>query len=130
MSYGHAATAYREREILSATPERLVVIIFDHLLVNLRRARLAMDSGNLEMRADALSKAGDAVMELLVSTDVERGGALASQLRSLYTFTFNELLGMGIRPDVIKLDRITEMMSGLRDAFATVITETAKVPAA
>ena len=35
-----AAVAYREREVLTAAPGRLVVIVFDHLLVNLRRARI------------------------------------------------------------------------------------------
>ncbi len=130
MSYANAAAIYRKQEILSASPERLVVIIFDHLLVNLRRARVGMETRNHELRGEALGKAGDAVMELLVSTDTDRGGTLAVQLRSIYTFVNNELLGMAARPDVVKLDHIATIMLGLRDAFATVVENTAKAPAA
>ena len=99
MSYASAAVAYREREVLAAPPGRLVVIVFDHLLVNLRRARFAMDANNIELRAESVAKAREAVMELLVTTDVDRGGAVAKNLRSIYVYLVRELITLGRRND-------------------------------
>src|SRR6185436_2214513 len=99
MSYGHAAATYREREVLTASPVRLVVIMYDHLLANLRRAQMAADSDNVELYADALNRARDTVMELLVTIDTDSGGEIARQLRWLYTFLLGEFFELIITVD-------------------------------
>ena len=131
MSYSQA-NVYREREVLTASPEKLVVVIYDHILVNLRRARLAIESGNIEQRVQALGKARDGVMELLVSTDVDRGGEIASNLRALYAFAFRELMSIGRSLDTNQIDKISGILSNLREAFATIATDPtlARSPAA
>jgi flagellar biosynthetic protein FliS len=131
MTYASAAVAYREREVLTAAPGRLVVIVFDQLLVNLRRARFAMDANNIELRAESVGKAREAAMELLVTTDVDRGGAIGQNLRSIYVYLVRELITLSGRNDVAKVDGFITIVSDLRDAFATVATgASARVPAA
>jgi flagellar protein FliS len=132
MTYRNPAIAYREREVLTASPGKLVVIVFDHLLANMRRAKMAIEAKKIEARVEAMGKARAAAMELLVSTDLERGGALAQNLRSLYVFMFNELLGIGRVPDPARMDRLIEIATTLRDAFATIAAEAsvARTPAA
>src|SRR5580698_8324071 len=103
MSYSKAAVSYRRQEILTASPKRLVVIIYDHMLANLRRARMAIETKNIPARAEALTKANAAVIQLMVSTDLERGGEIAQQLRALYAFLFGELLQMGRKPDAERM---------------------------
>jgi flagellar secretion chaperone FliS len=121
MSYSsNAAIAYRERDVLTATPGRLVVIVFDHLLVSLRRARFAMEAGKQDQQLEAVASARAAVMELLVTTDIERGGDIAKNLRALYVFLFNELLTLGHRKDVAKLDKLVGVVTPLREAFAAI----------
>jgi flagellar secretion chaperone FliS len=131
MSYSRAAVSYRRQEILTASPKRLVVIIYDHLLANLRRARMAIETKNISARAEALSKANAAVIQLLVSTDLERGGKLAEQLRALYSFMFGELLQLGRKPDVERIDKIIKIVSQLHESFSTIANEpVSRVPAA
>jgi len=122
MTYSQA-NVYREREILTASPEKLVVITFDHILVNLRRARLAIEAGNIERRAQALGKAREGVMELWMSVDLERGGEVATTLHSLYSFAVRELLDVGRSRDIAKLDAITNVIGNLREAFATIAAD-------
>lgn len=117
MSYTSQAAAYREMEVLSATPGQLVVIVYDHLLVSLRRARLALDGGTFEVRSATLEKCRAILTELLVTLDHDRGGPLAKELSGLYTFFLSELVDVGMHPDARRLDRITGMVSELRDAF-------------
>jgi flagellar secretion chaperone FliS len=123
MSYSNnsrAASAYREREILNATPGGLVVIVFDHVLVNLVRARAAAAPDKLEIRLEALSKARAGLMELLTTLDVDKGGEIGTNLRSLYGFLYAQLMDEARMPDAVRVEKIIKMVTELRDAFATI----------
>jgi flagellar protein FliS len=122
MSYSQA-NVYREREVLTASPEKLIVITFDHILVNLRRARLAIEAGQIERRTQALGKAREGVMELLMSLDLERGGQVANNLSALYSFVVREMLEVGRTRDVAKLDALVNVVNNLREAFAAIATD-------
>ena len=116
--YQSSAAAYKEMEVRSASPGQLVVIVYDHLLVSLRRARIAMEAGNIELRSTTLAKCRAAVEELLGGLDFAQGGGIAKNLGSLYAFLLTELVDLGMRPDPKRLDRLTGIVAELRDAFA------------
>lgn len=103
---------------MTASPAKLVVIVYDHLLANLYRARLAIEANKIEARIEAVGKARDAVVELLAGVDVERGGLLAQNLQSLYVFLFGELNTIVHQPDAVRVARLAEIVSHLREAFA------------
>jgi flagellar protein FliS len=130
MSYSTNATAYRNREVQSASPSRLLVMVFDHALANLLRARRAVQAGKIEERAVAVSKVRDAIMELLVTLDEDRGGQIARNLKSLYAFILSELIEVVRRPDGGQLECIIGIVTDLRGAFESVATNVARVPAA
>ncbi len=109
---------YRETEVLSASPGELVILVYDHVLASLLRARAAMAAGDVETRLTEIGRARDAVGELLATLDREKGGAVAGQLASLYAFFLKELAGLGFEPQVGRLDRIVAMVRDLREAFA------------
>ena len=125
MSYSRQATRYRETEVLTATPGQLVVLLYDHLLVSLRRARVAMEAGDNDVKSDHLEKARNVLTELLVTLDREKGGEVAANLGALYSFLLGELVQVGVRGDVARLDRVTHMIGELRDAFAQLSTSPA-----
>jgi flagellar secretion chaperone FliS len=121
MSYGafaKQAARYREAEVLSASPAQLVVIVYEHLLTNLRRARLLGGATEIAARSDALERARAALTELMVTLDHERGGDVAARLASLYGFMLGELTTLGVKPSPDRLDRLVALVSELRDAFA------------
>ena len=120
MSYSRQATRYRETEVLTATPGQLVVLLYDHLLVSLRRARAAMEARDAEAAGESLEKSRTVLTELLVTLDRERGGEVAANLAALYAFLLGELVQVGVRNDLARLDRVTHMLGELRDAFAQV----------
>jgi flagellar protein FliS len=131
MSYSQA-NVYREREVLTASPEKLVVIVFDHVLANLRRARVAIEAGNIEQRAQAMRRAREGVMELLTTTDADRGGEMALKLRALYAYALREFLAIGRTLDIKQLESVTAILANLREAFATIASDPtlARSPAA
>ncbi len=124
MSYAavtRQATRYKETEVLSATPGQLVVTIFDHILVNLSRARLRVDDRDCPARSEALERARAGLTELLVTLDRERGGDIAVNLSSLYVFWLGELSVLGVKPDTRRLDAILGQITELRGGFAEVV---------
>ena len=132
MSYSnsHAATAYREREVMTASPAGLVVIVYDHVLANMRRAQAAGAVGNLEIRLEAVSRARQGIMHLLTTLDVDKGGPMAVNLRALYGFIYTELMDEARKRDPQRMERLTQMVSELREAFSTVAIGGARVSAA
>ena len=107
-------------EIQSASPERLVVIVFEQLVVNLERARSAMERKDIELRVTSLRRARGLVGELLATLDFEKGGALANQLADLYQFMLYELVDIGQRGDVATMRKLVNIATSLRDGFTAV----------
>lgn len=118
MSYARQSTSYREMELQSASPERLVVYIFEQLVVNLERARIAMERNDIELRVTSLRRARGLVGELLATLDFEQGGAIATQLADLYQYMLYELVDIGQRGDVVTLRKLVNVASSLRDGFS------------
>ena len=112
---------YREAEVASASAGQLVLVIYDHVLVNMARARLRVADTDGSARSEALERARAGVTELLVTLDRERGGELAGNLASLYTFWLSELSVLGVKPKIDRLDAIVTMVTELRGAFSEAI---------
>lgn len=115
-----ASDAYREAEVLAASPGRLLVITFDALIVSLTRARVGMTMQNQDIVLASLDKSRGFLGELLAALDYKQGGDIAKQLGALYSFLLGELMGMGVNQNVKKLERITNIVRELRDAFAQI----------
>lgn len=113
-----AANAYRESDVLSASPARLLIITFDYAVTQMMRAKVGIEAKRPEITLPALDKARQAVGELLASVDPKHGGELGHRLVSVYVFVLAELVEMGRTPDASRLARNIQLIRDLRDAFA------------
>ena len=125
MSYGTRASTYLETQVLSASPGQLVVMLYDHLLLQLRRARIGIEKGDVAMRQAAFDKARAVIAELLGTLDYQRGGEIARQLSGIYAFLLAELLDVGLQPQVERLDPLSAIVTDLREAFDTIARQPA-----
>ena len=131
MSYASNAASYREMEILSAPPERLVVLLFDHLVINLHRVRIAIDANDVTLRTVSLTKARNILGELLSTLDFDKGGNIAKDLGSVYRFLLGELTEVGTQRNGKHVERLTQVAETLREGFtgAATMAVPAKRPA-
>lgn len=124
MSYASQSASYREMEFHAASPERLVVMVFEQLVIHLERARMAMERKELkqikdiELRVASLRRARNLVGELLGTLDFDKGGRIARQLADLYQYMLYELVDIGQRGDVETLKKLIHIASELRDGFS------------
>lgn len=117
MSYASQTSSYREMEVHAASPERLVCIVFEQLVVNLERARIAMERRDVELRVTSLRRARGLVSELLSTLDFEQGGTLPHELAELYQFMLLQLIDVGQRGDIVTMRKLVNIASQLRDGF-------------
>lgn len=117
MAQSGIATRYLEHEVMSRSNEWLVPLMFEHLLLNLRRAAKQMETGDAAGRSAHLSKASAILFELLGTLDREAGGAVAEQLASLYGFLATELMDVSRTDDRQRLQRIIGIVAELHDGF-------------
>lgn len=117
MSMAPKHAAYQGTSVLSSSPERLVQVLYEHLLVNLRRSAMFIDKGDIEGKFEALARASDIVSELLAALDHEAGGEFAERLASLYAFWLGEISAAGRELNAHRVQRVAGMVSSLLEAW-------------
>lgn len=77
---------YLEQQILSASPAKLVAMLYERAITLLHQTIKAIEAGNIEARWQANGKATDVICHLWDTLDRERGGDVAENLNRLYGF--------------------------------------------
>jgi flagellar protein FliS len=111
--------AYRESAVLTATPEQLVVMLYDGARRFLAQAAAAMRAGNVQQTHDRLRRAEDIVLHLEATLDLSQG-ELPERLKPNYGFCRRHLLAARIDRDASKLDEVSALLGELREAWAQV----------
>ncbi len=117
MNYKDQGTTYLETEIVSSPPERLVPLMYQHLLVNLKRAVDQIEAGDTEGKAESLTRAGAIVFELLSALDMEQGGEIAERLMSLYTYFTKRISEASRTLDVSILEEVIKNVGTLHGSW-------------
>jgi flagellar protein FliS len=113
------STALRARylndSVTTASPSRLLCMLYDRLVLDLERAATALADGPLEA-APHLRHAQEIVLSLRASLDVDAWSGAAG-LAALYDFLVRELLLVQSRCDPERLQGCLELVRPLRDTW-------------
>ena len=90
--------AYTESSVLTAPPERLVVMLYDGAIRFLKQAAVAERGGQHQMFLDRLRRAEAIIDELNVTLDMSQG-EVAARLRSIYLFCKRHLVEAHLKRD-------------------------------
>jgi flagellar secretion chaperone FliS len=112
--------AMRERyltdSVATASPAKLLLMLFDRLVVDLNRGEQALLAGDRAEANTQLKHAQDIVTELHVSLDLDAWDGAAG-LASLYAFAETELITANIKGDAAKVASVRGLMEPLRDTW-------------
>jgi len=111
---------YREMEIKTATPEMVVVKLYEGALRFIRTAKTSQESGKIASRATAIAKTLAIVNELQHSLNLEQGGEIARNLDALYFFVTERLLEANVRGTVQPLEDASGVLSTLNEAWVEI----------
>ncbi len=116
--YAAQVSRYREADLSSAPPGQLIVLLFEKMVLTLRRAQAACEAKRIEERVEHIMKAIDMISHLRGSLDHEQGGTISTQLDALYGFMLRELGEANRQQDPARIATVTKMADELRSAFA------------
>ncbi|HOU78784.1 MAG TPA: flagellar export chaperone FliS [Syntrophales bacterium] len=118
--YQNVAYTYREANVLTANPLKLVIMCYDGAINSLKIAREAYLKKDYETKAKALQKTLDIIHELDASLDMEKGGDISKNLRGLYLFMNQALIEADLKRDLKVFDRIIGLLEELLSAWAAI----------
>jgi len=113
----NAAAVYKETNVTTQTSGRLVVMLYEGAIGFLKRAQICIENHDLAGKNQAISRARDIIFELNASLNLEVGGHVAQNLRSLYNFIWRYLSDANIKNDAQMLQKVINMLSELGDAW-------------
>jgi flagellar protein FliS len=114
--YATAQQAYRDSAILTAPPERLVVMLYDGANRFLIQAATALRGGDLTVMNERLRRAEAIITELRQTLDMSQG-QVATNLESIYSFCQRLLLEARLKQDPEKIEQVAKLLRDLRDAW-------------
>jgi flagellar protein FliS len=121
-AYASVPAAYKESSIMTATPERLVVMLYDGAHRFLTQAAVAMRANDLAQSNDRLQRAEAIISELNVTLDMS-AGEIADRLRAIYPFSRRQLTEARLERDPQKIETVSRMLGELRESWAQIAGE-------
>ena len=123
--FGNRAAAYAkvsvETGVNTADPHKLILMLFDGALLQVRTAGIAIGNQDIPGKGTAISKAIEIIINgLKVSLDMNAGGELAQRLAALYDYLSERLLYANPHHRQPALDEVAGLLATLREAWAEI----------
>ena len=128
MSAASLRARYVGDAVTTASPQRLLVMLYDRLALDLERAQAALAEGDRQEASGQLQHAQDIVLELRSSLQVDawEGGP---RLAALYTWLISELVQANVKADRNRVASCLQVVEPLRDAWRQAAATLAASPA-
>ena len=107
---------YVKDSVDTTAPGRLIVALYDRLLLDLERANDAVQRGEFETTHECLVHAQAIIVELHASLNVEVWPA-GQGLADLYLFVHRELVAANVEKRAERIETCRELLTPLREAW-------------
>ncbi len=112
-TYGNYQNAYKKASVNTLDQTKLIIMLYDGAIKNASFAVEHMKSGQIEKVHECLIKTKNIVTELMATLNMDRGGDIAKNLQSLYSYMFSQLIEANMNkktePVVIVIDLLKEL---------------------
>lgn len=112
---------YKKNQIETATPEQILILLYDGAIQYLNRAKIGLKEGNHEQFHDNILGCEKILIEFMNTLDMERGGKLAENLYRLYDYYHRTLVKAGISKNINNIDEVLRHLTGLRETWQKAI---------
>ncbi len=112
-----ALQSYQVQQIMTASPAKLVALLYDKAISCLGEAIAAIEKGEIAARHNANRKVIDIVAHLWGTLDLERGGEIAANLDRLYDFIMRRLSDIDMKNDAQAARDVIGLLDPLRKSW-------------
>lgn len=112
----NAYQQYQYNSIMSASPEHLMIMMFEGAIKFVKLARKDIEEKNMAGANYNLTRAQDIITELDQSLDMSYD--VSENLSGVYDFIYRQLVDANIKKDIQILDVVESMMTELKDTWS------------
>lgn len=109
--------AYQKNMYETASPHKLISLLYNAAITNIQRASNALDDRNLADASRYIMKSQDIIYELMACLNEEQGGNIAANLKQIYFYCTNQLIQANIHKDANRLKEVEGIIDSLRQAW-------------
>ena len=113
-----AAHTYKQQQVNTATPAKMVFMLYEKALSRLQEAQRAIERKDIQSRCNANCSAQEILSHLSSTLDMDQGGEIAANLERLYTHCILRLMDVDRHNDAQAAQEVIDLLSPLRDAWA------------
>lgn len=122
-------STYLTQQVMTASPAKLVSMLYDKALISLREAIAAIEKGDIEARWKANARATEIVSHMWSTLDREKGGEIAENLDNLFSFILSRLPEVDMRNDPEPAREVIGLLEPIAESWRTLARGTAGQPA-
>ena len=116
------ANSYRKAQINTASPGQRVVMMYEGLVRELKKARnstlkIKDDVQAIETSHNSFDLSQKIILELKLALDMQNGGEIAENLNNLYEFWIEQLSDANRLKDASKISPVIQMAEELKDTW-------------
>ena len=119
--YNKYIKQYQASNVNTATPEKLMIMLFDGALQFLQKAKTAIAEKNLVERSQNIDGARKIIRELMRTIDLENGNDVSKRLFKLYNKMAMNLIKANVQRNANLIDEVIEYISNIRWGFQKAI---------
>ena len=119
--YSKYIKQYQTSNITTATPEKLMILLFDGAIQFLMKAKVAIAENNYKERSVNIDGARKIIRELMRTIDLENGNDVSKQLFKLYNRMAMNLIKANVQRNAAKIDEVIEDLTNIRWGFQKAI---------
>ena len=103
--------------LASADPFEVTQMLMEGALESMKIAIINIENKDLENKSKFIAKATTIIDTLRLSLDFETGGEISINLSDLYRYMSERLLEASIENDIVKIDEVIDLLSGIKGAW-------------
>ena len=119
--YNKYIKQYQTNNITTATPEKLMIMLFDGAIQFLQKAKTAIEEKNYQERSTNIDGARKILRELMRTIDLENGNDVSKQLFKLYNRMVMKLIKANVSKNVDLIDEVIQDLTNIRWGFQKAI---------
>ncbi len=108
---------YVTQQVMTATPVKLVFLLYERAITSLREACHAIDNDEVETRWRANNRAIEIVSHLWSTLDIDRGGNISKNLGELFPYIITRLAEVDVNNDRAPAEEVIGLLEPLRDSW-------------
>jgi flagellar secretion chaperone FliS len=128
MTAPHLRNRYLQDSVNTASPAKLLVMLYDRLVLDLVQGEEALRTKDRDAASERINHAQEIILELRTTLDLAAWDG-APGLAALYGFLLTELIQANIKLDADKVAACRGIIEPLRDAWREAAVLAVAVPA-